>query len=231
MEPYKTETPSDYVRREAAHEAWKHWPVNWTAIAVGTLVAVAVTTIFGLIAVAIGAHQLTPEERVVDLRKVGFWVMAVGVFGSFFAFVIGGWAAGKVAGILHSEPAILHGAIVWLAAIPLFVLFSAIGTGGLVGSWYGGLSIRSSVDAVPFVRPEPLPPTATEVQRAAYDADWAQYRRDIKRWKEETPRATRNAALFAITALLIGLMGSVVGGWMASGEPMSISYKRPVRVV
>ncbi len=33
-------------------------------------------------------------------------------------------------------------------------------------------------------------------------------------------------ALGAVAALLIGLAGSVIGGWMASGEPMSPWYRR-----
>ena len=37
---------------------------------------------------------------------------------------------------------------------------------------------------------------------------------------------TRLAALGAVTALLIGLVGSVIGGWMASGEPMSLTSYR-----
>ena len=34
--------------------------------------------------------------------------------------------------------------------------------------------------------------------------------------------AARNSALGAVTALLIGLAGSVIGGWMASGQPMRL---------
>jgi hypothetical protein len=29
-----------------------------------------------------------------------------------------------------------------------------------------------------------------------------------------------------VTALLLGLVGSVIGGWMASGEPMTLTYWR-----
>jgi hypothetical protein len=36
----------------------------------------------------------------------------------------------------------------------------------------------------------------------------------------------RNTALGALTALLLGLVGSVLGGWMASGEPMSFTHYR-----
>jgi hypothetical protein len=43
--------------------------------------------------------------------------------------------------------------------------------------------------------------------------------------------AARNGALAALTALLVSLMGSAVGGWMASGEPMTLattSRERPM---
>ena len=38
--------------------------------------------------------------------------------------------------------------------------------------------------------------------------------------------AMRNAALGSVTALLIGLVGGVIGGWMASGEPMTVTARR-----
>ncbi len=41
-----------------------------------------------------------------------------------------------------------------------------------------------------------------------------------------TPEVVRNTALAAITSLLVGLVGSVIGGWMGSGEPMSFTHYR-----
>jgi hypothetical protein len=41
-----------------------------------------------------------------------------------------------------------------------------------------------------------------------------------------SPLATRHIATTAATALLVGLIGSVLGGWMASGEPMSINHHK-----
>jgi hypothetical protein len=38
--------------------------------------------------------------------------------------------------------------------------------------------------------------------------------------------AIRNSALAAVVSLLLGLVGSVIGGWMASGEPMTLTYYR-----
>jgi MFS family permease len=45
-------------------------------------------------------------------------------------------------------------------------------------------------------------------------------------------RATRNNAVATAVALLLGLVGSVIGGWMASGEPMTFThYKTRDRLV
>jgi MFS family permease len=41
-----------------------------------------------------------------------------------------------------------------------------------------------------------------------------------------SPDAIRDTALAALTSLLIGLIGSVIGGWVASGEPMTFSHHR-----
>ena len=42
----------------------------------------------------------------------------------------------------------------------------------------------------------------------------------------EAARAFRNTALVTVVAILLGLVGSVLGGWLASGEPMSLTYYR-----
>jgi len=42
----------------------------------------------------------------------------------------------------------------------------------------------------------------------------------------EIAAAVRNGALASVAALLLGLVGSVLGGWMASGEPMMITHYR-----
>jgi len=215
------------VETEATYEKWTHWPVHWSGIWVGALAAIAALLIFGLIGIALGAHLLGPEHRVVDLRKIGLGTLAFSIFGSFLAFVIGGWVSGKIAGILRSEPAMLHGAIVWLVAVPILVVLAALGAGSLLGGWFGGLAGSSTLatsNAMPFDRPDPLDASATEQERAQLRAERAEYREKVKQWQEDGPKVARNSALGAITALLLGLMGSVIGGWMASGEPMTLTY-------
>jgi hypothetical protein len=169
---------------------WTVWPIAWSAICVGALTALAVGLLIGLVGFALGAHEVS---RYVDWKKLHFTSMAFSVAGAFFAFVAGGWVAARIGGRRRSEPAILHGAIVWLLTLPLLLALAAVGGLGHFGGWYGGLSVMAAAGATP-------------------DPDVAV--------------ATRNDALATAVALLIGLLGAVIGGWMASGEPMTFGHYR-----
>jgi hypothetical protein len=179
------------------YPTWTPWPVNWTAIWVGVLAALCVALVIGLIAIAVGAHELGPGGQIVTWHQFGWGALIFGVIGAFFSFVVGGWVATKIAGIHWAEPAMLHGAIVFLLAVPFLVAFAALGAGNFFGVWGGG------------VAGTPVWATATNV---AADPNAA--------------AIARNTALGAVTSLLLGVVGSVIGGWMASGEPMHFQNLR-----
>jgi hypothetical protein len=46
-----------------------------------------------------------------------------------------------------------------------------------------------------------------------------------------TPDVVRNTALAALTTLLVGLIGALIGGWMASGEPMTLTHYRSRKAI
>ena len=173
------------------------WPVDWSAVWVGALAAIATSLILGLIGVALGAHQVGPAQRIAKWSDVGLGALVLAVFGTFIAFVVGGWVAAKIAGLHRSEPAMLHGAIAWLVAVPLLMMLATLGAGSFFAGWFGGLA--------------GMPPWATTAN-APIDPTAA--------------AAARNAALGAVTALLLALVGAVIGGWMASGEPMTFTHYR-----
>jgi hypothetical protein len=175
------------------HSEWTAWPVAWSAIWVGTLTALAVGLIIGLVGFAVGAHEVS---RYVDWKKAQLIGLIFSVGGAFFASVAGGWVAARIAGIRRSEPAILHGAIVWLQTLPLLIVFAALGASVHFGGWYAGLSGTPSWVTAPTT-PDP-----------------------------DLAVAARNNALATAVALLLGLVGSVIGGWMASGEPMTFTHHR-----
>jgi hypothetical protein len=170
---------------------WRAWSVAWSAIWIGALAALAVGLVIGLIGFAVGAHE---SSRLAKWSSVKMISLVFNVCGAFFAFVVGGWAATRMAGIRRSEPAILHGAIVWALTVPILVALSVLGAH--FSGWYAGLA--------------GTPAWATAIPPA----------------NPELAEAMRNTALAALAALLIGLVGAVVGAWMASGEPMTFTYHR-----
>lgn len=170
---------------------WVIWPVSWSAIWIGALTALAVGLLIGLVGVALGANE---AAQYVDWKKLHLIGLIFTVGGAFFGYVAGGWVAARIAGRVRSEPAMLHGAIVWLVTIPMLLILGALGAVGHIGGWYGGLSTIAA-------------------ETTGLSA-------------EDMAAAVRNNALATAVALLIGLIGAVLGGWMASGEPMTFTHYR-----
>jgi hypothetical protein len=183
------------VRVRTIEDDLSSWHVSWTGIWIGALAAFALLLVFGLTGIAVGAHQI--GRRIASWHDFRLITLAFSVFGAFLSFVLGGWAVARIAGIRRAETAMLHGAIVWLVAIPGLLFFASLGAGGFLGAWYGGLA------APPAWAPQATPTNAAEAMVIA-----------------------RNSALGALTALLLGLIGGVIGGWMGSGESMTLTYAK-----
>jgi hypothetical protein len=178
-------------------ERWVEWRVYWSAVWVGALAALATALVIGLVGVAVGAHQIGPAHRIVTWKEYRLAALIFSVFGGFLSFVVGGWVAATIAGFRRSEPAMLHGAVAWLVTVPMLLAFAALGTASYFGGWYSGLAGMPAWAT--------STPPLTDPNAAA---------------------AARNSAVGALTALLLGLVGGVIGGWMASGEPMTFTYHR-----
>jgi len=176
---------------------------------VGTLTALAVLVIIGLIGLAIGAHVSGPSSRILSWRGLSILTLAFSIGGAFFSFVAGGWVATRIAGLRRPETAMMHGAITWLIAVPVLLVVAAIGGGSVLGGWYSGLGGTPAWAQAP-------PPPAVSVTDPEVKAKEAE--------EDKAARATRNAALGALTALLLGLVGSVLGSWLGSGAPMNFSH-------
>jgi hypothetical protein len=186
---------------DGAAEVNRPWPLSWSAVWTGALAAIAMILIFGLVGVAVGAHRVGHPFG--TWHDVSLLALAWSVFSAFISFAVGGWAAAKVAGLRRSETAMLHGSIAWLVAVPILLAMASLGATAYFGTWYGGLAGT----------PAWVTPAAAAVQ------------------DPNATLAARNAALAAVTALLLGLVGGVIGGWMGSGEPMTFTHyrTRPLR--
>jgi len=175
-------------------DSWTAWPVYWTPVIVGALASIVAVVLFGVVGTAVGSWKAGNEGRITDFSGIGRAAVAYAVFASFLAFVIGGWVTARIAGIRRAEPAILHAAIAFLVAWVVLMALASFG-GAVFNGWYAGLAPSA---AVPTQAGQPVDPNAAKAAAAAATA--------------------------AAVAILLGLVGSVVGGWMASGERMDFSF-------
>ena len=134
--------------------------------------------------------------RTMTFKGIRMITMIFNVGGAFFAFAAGGWVAARIVGVRRAEPAMLHGAIAWLVTIPMMLVLGALGATAMYGGWYAGFVAGTPTWAT----------TATSTPELA--------------------AAVRNSALATVGAMLLGLVGAVIGGWMASGEPMRLNHYR-----
>ncbi len=174
-------------------ETGNSWPVRWSAVWVGALAALASAGVFGLTGTAVGAASIATIVDLSTWKAITLTDTIAAICGTFFAFVIGGWVAGKIAGTRLAESSTLHGVIAWLIAMPLIGLLAGVGAESAFGGWYGGIVGNP---------------------HAAMGGALV------------SPTGIRHLALTGLTVMLVGLIGSVLGGWMASGEPMSLTHRR-----
>ncbi len=205
--------------------AWRPLYVDWTAVWIGALSTFAAMVVIGLIATAVGAHAVMPERRITTLNALTTGTLIFSVAGALLAAFLGGWITTRIADIRHSEPAMFHGAFSWLLTVVMLVALAGFGASGLLGAWFSGLNPSGVVASNSgLTEPAALLPNATPEEVTAYRAEVAEYRTAVKQWRDETPRVARNSALAAVTTLLLALIGSVLGGWFATGEPFEFTY-------
>jgi hypothetical protein len=218
-------------------EAWNEpqgegdpWFIHWPAVVIGALVAVAAVLLLGLLGMAVGLTTAN-VDRAVDSNAIGLEALAISVIGVVLSFLLGGWGAGKVADLRYSDPALLHGAVVWLLALPILIVLAGIEASNYLAGWAGGIgtSSRAMVGGSPFDRPEPPGVKASEEERAEFMMELLEYRKKVNSWREDSAKAMRSGALVALTALLFGLGGSLAGSWLARGQRLISTYHRPRR--
>lgn len=103
--------------------------VSWGAIFAGAVSAVALTALLGLLGLGIGFGSLDPAEgdtlQGVPKNTLLWWAVI-----SIIATGIGGFVAGRLAGIPRSLTGALHGLAVWSVAtlLTLWLATTAVGT-------------------------------------------------------------------------------------------------------
>ena len=121
--------------------------ISWGAVFAGVVVAFIAMITFNLLGVSIGAATIDPSTEVDALAGVGtgaiIWVAA----SNLLALLMGGYVAGRMAGIPDTTDGVLHGLLVFSVStlILLFSLTTSVGNAlsGLGNVLGQGLSVAA----------------------------------------------------------------------------------------
>ncbi|WP_454061499.1 TIGR04086 family membrane protein [Candidatus Nitrospira salsa] len=125
-EPYRDDQPA-MVRR-----------ISWAAIFAGLIIVLIVQLSLSLLGIGIGASTIDPlidETPTASSFSVGagiWWIVT-----TMIALLLGGWVAGRLAGMPLRTDGLLHGLITWGAATLVTMYLLTTTAGSLLGGTFG----------------------------------------------------------------------------------------------
>ncbi|NDV85841.1 PhnA-like protein [Aurantimonas aggregata] len=130
--------------------------ISWGAIAAGTLLALAIQFMLGLLGLGIGLSTIDPVgsgnlDASAFASAGGLWTVAVVLIGLF----AGAFAAGRFAGQPEKSDAALHGAVTWAASTLLVIYLLTSSASVVLGGAFGaiGNSIQGLAQAAQTMAP------------------------------------------------------------------------------
>lgn len=108
--------------------------VSWGAILAGAVFAVALTTMFTVFGIGVGAAVIDPQFERNPTEGIG---MASGIYlivTTLIALGAGGFVAARMAGVPRTIASMLHGAAVWAVATIFLAWASVTGAGAMFGA-------------------------------------------------------------------------------------------------
>ncbi|MEX2614583.1 MAG: hypothetical protein WD767_00660 [Alphaproteobacteria bacterium] len=136
----RTETPAPAAYAETALD--RGGRASWGAFFAGTAVALAVSALLTLLGLAIGMSTINPAVEQdpmtgVPAASASAWWTAIS---AIVALGVGGYVAGRLAGVLHGLGSALHGATVWALTTIVALWLGASAAVGLVNLTGSALS-------------------------------------------------------------------------------------------
>lgn len=107
--------------------------VSWGAVFAGVVIAFVTMLALSLLGLAIGFGTIDPIEEQNPFAGLATGAALWWAFSMLAALFIGGWVAGRLAGIPRRFEAGLHGAVTWAVVTILSVYFVTSSVGRLIG--------------------------------------------------------------------------------------------------
>src|SRR5436190_2177305 len=87
--------------------------ISWGAVFAGLILAIMVSLVLSLLGIGIGAATIDPMSERNPMRGLGIGALIWFAITSLAAYFVGGWVAGRLAGVGRRADATLHGLVTW----------------------------------------------------------------------------------------------------------------------
>lgn len=198
--------------------------VSWGAIFAGTVIAIGLLILLGMLGSAIGFRAIDPEQSAA-FEGIGVGAGIWWVLTSIFALAVGGYVAGHLSGIPEKRSAAAHGASVWglLTIVMLWLAASTVGaaintaTGALTGAAQAAArATNTAAGAVLSPGGVSQEQAQNQAERAIEEAraeirqvDEQQLRQQAGETADNTLDALSSASWYAFFASLLSLAAAV----------------------
>lgn len=201
--------------------------ISWGAIIAGTVVALVVYLMLGLLGIGIGATtiELTAAQAVPEGLGIGagvWWVLTV-----LIALFIGGWLAGYLAGIPEKRDGAIHGIVTWGLVILLSAWFTttAVGTvtAGAFNVLEGGMAMLGEQEMPGEVVEQIDDP---ELQQQVEEAI-AAAQQEFEAVADDVTEAVAQAGIWGFIGLLLAAVVAGLGGVLGAAQTARRAYVAP----
>ncbi|MDX5418416.1 MAG: hypothetical protein LPK14_03705 [Hymenobacteraceae bacterium] len=131
-------TPYVGARPAAGFSALKR--ISWGAVFAGLAVALVIQLTLSLLGLGIGVGSIDPAEEQNPMAGLGTGTLIWWVVSMLISLFVGGWVAGRLAGMPTAFDSILHGILTWslFTLVSFYLLTTAVGSvisgvGSIVG--------------------------------------------------------------------------------------------------
>ena len=211
--------------------------ISWGAVFAGVAIILAVQITLALLGAAIGLGtvdplaQETPDASTFGTAAGVYWGLSI-----LLSVLLGGWVAGRLAGIPRNFDGLIHGVLAWSVGTLLTVYLLTTSIGGLIGGAFGmvGNVARTATEAASNTNPDmagmagavtdKLKQSGIDVGRikseAQNPANQQQAEQKAREAADKSASVASKASLFAFLAMVLGAAAGAIGGRM--GRPKEI---------
>lgn len=166
-EPVNTRDTVYAVDRVPAVPAGQIRRIAWGAVFAGLVLAVVTQMALYLLGLSIGALTVNPLTEQAPFEGLGTATVIWDAATTLIALFIGGWVAGRLAGIPSQTDGAIHGLVVWATSVIVSVLLFTTTVGGLVN---GTVSLLGQTASAAGVLLEDIAPQTSEAVQDVAEA-------------------------------------------------------------